>query len=90
MYRYYIELNTSKEIEEFTDACSKIKSDVIVRGRDEHGSEWFMSAKSILCSLIMRVKLQKKRKHNAHEVNWNTVYVECEEDIYPAISKFII
>ena len=69
MYRVYIELNTSKEVEEFVNICSKIPEDVIMRGKDEHGNDWSLSAKSLLCSLIMSAKLQKHREHTAHEVN---------------------
>ena len=31
---------------------------------------------------------QKHREHTAHEVDWNTIYVECERDIYSLIAKF--
>lgn len=89
-YRIYIELNTSKDIEEFTNACSKIQAEVMMKGKDENGCEWSLSAKSLLCSLVMNARLQKQREHTAHEVDWNTVYVECEEDIYSMVSKFAI
>ena len=90
MYKTYIRLNTDSEIEEFTNICSKIPSEVIVRGKDENGSEWMLSAKSMLCSLVMKANLQRKRKHNVHEIDWNTIYVECSEDIYSKISKFAV
>ena len=90
LYRIYIELNSDKDIEEFTNICSQIPEEVTMRGKDEYGSEWMLSAKSLLCSLIMSTKLQKHRKHNAHELDWNTIYVECERDIYSLISKFAI
>lgn len=90
LYRTYIELNTSSEIEEFVSICSKIPEEVMMRGKDENGCEWYLSAKSLLCSLVMNARLQKNREHNAHEVDWNTIYVECEKDIYGLISKFAI
>ena len=90
MYRVYIELNTSDEIEEFTKICSKIPEEVIMRGKDENGCEWYLSAKSLLCSIVLAAKLQKHRDHTAHALDWNTVYVECEKDIYNLISKFAI
>lgn len=90
LYRIYIELNTTSDVKEFTDICSQIKSDVIMHGKDENGCEWSLSAKSLLCSLIIEAKLQKHRDHTAHEVDWNTIYVECEENIYSLISKFVI
>ena len=88
MYKIYIELTTGKDIAEFTEICSKIPEDVIMRGKDENGKDWSLSAKSLLCSIVMNAKLQKHREHTAHEVDWNTVYVECERDIYHLISKF--
>ena len=89
-YRVYIELNTEEDIEEFTKICSKIPEEVMLRGKDENDCEWYLSAKSLLCSIVMAARLQKHREHTAHEVNWNTVYVECEKDIYNLISKFAI
>lgn len=88
MYRVYIELNTGSEVKEFTNICSQIPEEVMLKGKDEHGCEWSLSAKSLLCSLVMNAKLQKNREHTAHEVDWNTIYVECERDIYTLISKF--
>lgn len=90
MYKVYIELNSSKEVEEFVDICSKIPEEVTLKGKDENGCDWYLSAKSLLCSLVMNAKLQKHREHTAHEVDWNTIYVECEKDIYYLISKFAI
>lgn len=90
LYRIYIELNSSSEIEEFVNICSGIPEDVTMKGKDEYGRDWSLNAKSLLCSLIMGAKFQKYRKHNAHEVDWNTIYVECERDIYSLISKFAI
>lgn len=90
MHRYHIELNTSSDIAEFIDICSKISADVTVRGKDENGSDWSLSAKSFLCVFVMNAHLQRKHKHVANEADWNTIYVECEEDIYSSVSKFIV
>lgn len=89
MHRYHIELNTSGDIVEFIDICSKISTEVIVNGKDENGSDWSLSAKSFLCVLVMSAHLQSRQKQMAHNADWNTIYVECAEDIYSAISKFI-
>ncbi len=89
MHRYHIELNTSSDIVEFIDICSKITSEVAVKGKDENGSDWLLSAKSFLCVLVMSAHLQNKQKKMAQNADWNTIYVECEEDIYSLISKFI-
>lgn len=88
MHKIYIELNTGKEVAEFVNICSQIPAEVTLRGKDEYGYEWSLNAKSLLCSLVMNAKLQKHRKHTAHDVDWNTIYVECEKDIYMLISKF--
>ncbi len=89
MYRYHIELNTSSDIKEFIDICSKAHSEVTVSGKDENGSDWLLSTKSFLCVLVMDAQLQNKQKQMAQNADWNTIYVESEEDIYSAISKFI-
>ena len=89
-YRIYIQLNTLSDIEEFTNICSGVAEDVIMHGKDEYGSDWSLSAKSLFCSLVMNARLQKNREHTAHDVNWNTIYVECEKDIYPLLYKFTI
>lgn len=90
LYRTYIELTNDSDIEEFVSICSKIPEEVMLRGRDENGGEWYLSAKSLLCSLVVSAWCQHLRDHNAHEVDWNTLYVECERDIYSLISKFAI
>jgi len=90
MYRVYIALNTLDEIEEFTKICSKIPEEVMMRGKDENDCEWYLSAKSLLGSIVLAARLQKHREHTAHTVDWNTIYVECEKDIYTVLSKFAI
>lgn len=88
LYRVYIELNSGSEVDEFTNICKTIPEEVTVKGLDENGCDWSLSAKSLFCSLVMKEKLQKHREHTAHEVDWNTIYVECERDIYSLIAKF--
>ncbi len=89
MHKYHIELNTSSDIIEFIDICSRVNSEVTVMGEDENGSDWSLSAKSFLCVLVMSAHLQNKQKKMAQNADWNTIYVGCEEDIYSLISKFI-
>lgn len=89
-YKIYIELNSCKEIEEFTTICSEIPEEIIMHGKDENGCDWSLSAKSLFCSLVMNAQLQKHRMCTAHEVDWNTLYVECEKDIYSQLYKFAI
>lgn len=90
MYRYHIELNTVSDIGEFVAACSEIQSEVMVSGKDENGSDWSLSAKSFLCTLVMTAHLQNKQKQMACNADWNTIYVESDEDIYSVISKFVV
>ena len=89
MNRYNVELNTSSDILEFINVCSKIHSEVTVKGKDENGSNWSLSAKSFLCVVVMTAHVQNKQKQMARNADWNTIYVECEEDIFSKISKFI-
>lgn len=84
-----LELNTISDMERFTSIVQQVSSDVRLIGKDEHGRDWNMSAKSLLCSVVMSASLQKHREHTAHDVDWNTVYCECEEDIYSLIQDFV-
>lgn len=87
--RVAINLNTIADIENFTNLVQTVESDVRLIGKDENGYDWNLSAKSLLCSVLVSAKLQKEREHTAHEVDWNTIYCECEEDIYSLISKYV-
>lgn len=82
MSKYAIELNNINEVKDFTEAVSKVESDVRLIGKDENGRDWELSAKSLLCSLLMSAKLQRNREHTAHDVDWNTLWCVCDEDIY--------
>lgn len=84
-----INLNTIADIENFTNLVQTVESDVRLTGKDENGYDWNLSAKSLLCSVLISAKLQKEREHTAHEVDWDTIYCECEEDIYSLISKYV-
>lgn len=89
MSKYAIELNNINEVKDFTEAVSKVESDVRLIGKDENGRDWELSAKSLLCSLLMSAKLQRNREHTAHDVDWNTLWCVCDEDIYSLISKYV-
>lgn len=86
--RVPIELNTGSEVKRFTDAVQTVDCDVRLVGKDENGNNWELSAKSLFCSLILDAKVQS-REHTAHDVDWNTIWCECEQDIYHLISGFI-
>lgn len=87
--RAYIELNSISDVKEFTQLVQTVDVDVRLVGKDENGNDWSISAKSLLCSLVMSAKLQKDRAHTAHDVDWNTIYCECEKDIYCLIRDFV-
>lgn len=89
MSKYAIELNNMSEVKDFSEAISKVESDVRLIGKDENGKDWELSAKSLLCSLLMSEKLQRNREHTAHDVDWNTLWCTCDEDIYSLISKYV-
>lgn len=89
MSKYAIELNNMNEVRDFIEAVSKVESDVRLIGKDENGRDWELSAKSLLCSLLMSAKLQRNREHTAHDVDWNTLWCVCDKDIYSLISKYV-
>lgn len=85
-----IELSNITAVKKFTDIVSTVNCDVRLVGKDENGNDWDISAKSLLCSLIMAQREQSEREHTAHEVDWNTIWCVCEKDIYSAISEFVV
>ena len=90
MYKYKIELPTLTDVETFTGIAKNIDYDVRLVGKDENGCDWDISAKSLLCSLIMNQREQSHREHTAHEVDWNTIWCVCEQDIFYKISDFVV
>ena len=82
-----IELTTGTDVKRFSDAVQHVECDVRLVGQDEKGHAWELSAKSLFSSLVVAAKVQK-RAHTAHEVDWNTIWCECEEDIYNVIKDF--
>ncbi|MBQ8689716.1 MAG: hypothetical protein IJ515_05065 [Clostridia bacterium] len=57
-------------------------------GKDEHGSHWELSAKSILCVLLLGGHIQHRHRF-AQNIDWNAIYCESSKDIYPLIKKFV-
>ena len=88
--RVKVEFPSLEDVQEFTSIVQNVKEDVRLIGKDENGNDWSLSAKSFFCSLIIAAKLQKEREHTPHEVNWNTIYCECDKDIYSLIQKFVL
>ncbi len=87
--RVPIKLDTTKDVETFTKICQSVDVDVRLIGKDENGNHWDLSAKSLLCSLLISAKVQAKHAHTAHNVDWNTIWCECEKDIYELIADYV-
>ena len=87
--RIPIELDSVSKVERFNTAVQSVDVDVRLVGKDENGNDWEMSAKSLFCSLLLAVQVQKDRAHTAHDVDWNTIWCECDKDIYHLIADFV-
>lgn len=90
MMRVKVELTNIDEVKRFTEAVKNVECDVRMVGKDENGNDWNLSAKSLLCSLVLSKKQQTEREHTAHDVDWNTTWCECEKDIYSLIQDFVV
>lgn len=88
--RVKVRLETMSDINLFTEIVSQVTSDVNLIGMDENGKPWKLSAKSLLCSVLIVASQQQNRNNNAHNVDWNTIYCECDDDIYQLIQDFVI
>ena len=88
--RAKVELTNISAVEKFTDIVSTVDCDVRLVGKDENGNDWNISAKSLLCSLVVAQREQSEREHTAHEVDWTTIWCVCEKDIYSLISEFVV
>lgn len=86
--KYEIELVTKQDVQDFTKIVQKVDCDVRLKGKDENGSPWELSAKSMLCVLLIGGHIEH-RNHVPQDIDWNTIYCECERDIYPLIKKYV-
>jgi hypothetical protein len=86
-----LELVTVSDVENFTRLVKTVDCDVRLTGKDENGNDWNLSAKSLYGSLILASNAQKnkEREHTAHDVDWNTIWCECEMDIYNLIKDYV-
>ena len=91
-YQVKIELVTTEDVTEFTNLCKSIEADVFIKGKDEYGTEFTLNAKSFMGNLAMTALVKSretiKKEKTAHSIDWNTIYVESEADIYNTIKKF--
>lgn len=86
--RYEIELTTVHDVQEFTTIIQSVDVDVRLSGKDEHGNPWELSAKSMLCVLLLGGHIQH-RHHMGQNIDWKAIYCDCEKDIYSLIHKFV-
>ena len=86
--KYEIELTTMNDVQEFNKIVTQVEGDVRLRGKDEHGANWELSAKSMLCVLLLGGHNQHSH-HAPQDIDWNAIYCECDKDIYPLIKKFV-
>ena len=86
--KYEIELITKQDVQDFTKIVQKVDRDVRLKGKDENGAPWELSAKSMLCVLLIGGHIEH-RNHVPQDIDWNTIYCECERDIYPLIKKYV-
>ena len=86
--KYEIELTTMNDVQEFNKIVTQVEGDVKLRGKDEHEANWELSAKSILCVLLLGGHIQHRHRF-AQNIDWNAIYCESSKDIYPLIKKFV-
>lgn len=86
--KYEIELTTAQDVQNFMKAVEKVECDVRLRGKDEHGTDWELSAKSMLCVLLLGGHIHH-RFRTTQDIDMNTIYCECERDIYHVIKDFV-
>ena len=85
---YEIELTTMHDVQELNQIVTRVDGDVRLKGKDEHGATWELSAKPMLCVLLLGCHIQH-RLHSSQDIDRNAIYCECDKDIYPLIKKFV-
>lgn len=92
IHRVYIELDSQQKVSDFTNLCNTIPEDIVMKGVDENGVAWETNAKSLLFNLAIAGVINDKERMNKAEalskVDWNTVFVESEADIYNLLKDF--
>ena len=51
--KYALVLNSLQDVQKFTEIVQQIDADVRLLGRDENGSPWELSAKSVFCTVLL-------------------------------------
>lgn len=84
--RCAIELDSIGDVQKFSQLAQGVDVDVRLIGKDENGNDWELSAKSTLCALLLGDHIRHKHAKN---VDWNTIYCECEKDISFLIRDYV-
>lgn len=87
--RYALELDSVHDVQKFTEIAQSVEADVRLLGKDENGNSWELSAKSVFCAVLLGTHIQRRITHPPKNVDWNTIYCECDHDIYHLIRDFV-
>ena len=74
--KYALVLDSLQDVQKFSEIVQQIDADVRLLGRDENGSPWELSAKSVFCSVLLGAHLQRRHSHPPKNIDWNTIYCE--------------
>ena len=61
--KYALVLDSLQDVQKFTEIVQQIDADVRLLGRDENGSPWELSAKSVFCTVLLGTHLQRRHSH---------------------------
>lgn len=87
-YKYQLQLVTTQDILEFVKIANQINVPVVLTGIAEDGTNWRVSAKSILGSVAL-FEVAPKHEDTFNSINYNELYCLCEKDIYSQIQQFV-
>ena len=87
--KYALVLDSFQDVQKFTEIVQQIDADVRLLGRDENGSPWELSAKSVFCTVLLGTHIQRRHTHPPKNIDWNTIYCECSHDIYHLIRDYV-
>ena len=51
--KYALVLDSLQDVQKFSEIVQQIDADVRLLGRDENGSPWELSAKSVFCTVLL-------------------------------------
>lgn len=89
-----IELNSVFDISEFMEAIQDIEHNIYIFGYDEGGGECILSPTSLLgitylSSICKNNNSKVKNSDKFDGIDWNTIRIVSDGDIYSKVSKFV-